>query len=542
MGKFWSVDAVVKDVSTSLWGTIVSLDESPVKENLIYVGTDDGLIQVTEDAGKTWRKVSSFPGVPEYSYVSDVFASRFNENVVFASFRNLKRDDFKPYILKSADKGKTWKSISSNLPENGSVHTIEQDFIKEDLLFVGTEFGAFFSINGGESWVQLKSGLPSVAVYDLAIQQRESDLVLATFGRGFYILDNYAPLRELTGDLPKAESHLFAPKNALLYIQTGKRYGQGATYFTAPNPDFGAIFSLFLKDVPKTRKEIRQEAEKKLFEQGKPIPQPSLKELDEENKEIPAYLLVSIRDNEGSIIRTITQKPSKGIQRIAWDLQYDNTRIQRAEKFDPFAKSDGSVFVMPGTYSVEVSLVHNGVVKPLAKPVSLDVVALNNATLPAADRSQMVAFHKEISKLSKAMLGAMQLTNDLKKEVVVMKQTALMLPTSHEKVIPFLAELEKELDDINLIFRGFQPKASSEELPPLDVPLYSRLSDLIETQITSTSDITSTSRMLFDIIKEEFPPILEQLRTIAQDKIVEARKLMDEKEAPYTPGRIPVWN
>lgn len=541
MGKYWSVDAVAKDVSTSLWGTIVSLDESPVKEGLIYAGTDDGLVQVTEDDGKNWRKISSFPGVPEYSYVSDVFASRFNENVVFVTFRNLKRDDFKPYVLKSTDKGRTWKSISSNLPENGSVHTIEQDFIKEDLLFVGTEFGAFFTINGGESWVQFKSGLPDVAVYDLAIQQRESDLVLATFGRGFYILDNYAPLRELTGDLPKSESHLFAQKDALLYIQTGKRYGQGATYYTAANPDFGATFNLFLKDIPKTRKEIRQEAEKKLFDQGKPIPQPTLKELDEENKEIPAYLLVNIRDGEGSIIRTITQKPSKGIQRITWDLQYDNTRIQRAEKFDPFAKRDGSVFVMPGSFTVEISMVHNGLVKSLAKPASFNVVALNNATLPAANRNEMVAFHKEISRLSKAMLGAMQLTNDLKREVVVMKQTSLTLPTSHEKVIPFLADIERELDEINLIFRGFEPKASSEELPPLDVPLYNRLSDLIETQITSTSDITATSKMLFDIIKDEFPPVLEKLRIIAEQKMLEARKLLDEKDAPYTPGRIPVW-
>ncbi len=541
MGKFWSIDAVAKDVSTSLFGTIVSLDESPVKEDLIYVGTDDGLIQVTEDAGKTWRKVSNFPGVPEYSYVSDIFASRFDENVIFASLRNLKRDDFKPYIFKSTDKGKTWTSIAANLPENGSVHTIEQDFVKPDLLFVGTEFGAFFSINGGQSWVEFKSSLPSIAVYDMAIQKRENDLVLATFGRGFYILDNYAPLRELTGDLPNNESHLFTVKDALLYIQTGKKYGQGATYYTAPNPEFGATFTLYLKDVPRTKKEIRQEAEKKLFKDSKPIPQPSFAELEAEKNEVPAYLLVTIRDNEGSVIRTMTQSPSQGIQRLNWDLCYDNTRIQNVDKFDPFAKRNGNVYVLPGTYSVEIAMVQNSNVKPLAKPTKFNVKALNNNTIPVQNREKMVAFHKEISNLSKAMVGAMQLNNDLKKEVTAMKQTALALPSAHEKLLPELNEIEKELNEIDLIINGYEPKASSEELPPLDVPLYNRLSDLIESQLNSTADITGTSSMQFNILKEEFPPVLERIRKVAEVKIVEIRKMMDDKNAPYTYGRVPVW-
>lgn len=541
MGKYWSVDAVMKDVSTSLFGTIVSLDESPVKADLIYVGTDDGVIQVTEDAGKTWRKVASFPGVSDQSYVSDVFASRFNENVVFATIRNYKRDDLKPYVLKSTDKGKTWKSISANLPENGPVHTIEQDFVKEDLLFVGTEFGAFFSINGGESWVQLKSGLPSIAVYDLAIQQRESDLVLATFGRGFYILDNYAPLRELTGEFPKVESHLFGVKDAKLFIQTSKKYGQGSTFFTAPNPEFGATFTVYLKEVPKMKKAIRQEMEKKLFKESKPIPQPTLKELEDEKREVPPYLLVTIRDVEGDVVRTITQKPSKGIQRFNWDLSYDNTRPQNANRFNPMARNRGSIYVMPGIYSVEVAMVHNGVVKPLAKPESFSVKSLNNTTLPAKSRVEMVAFQREVSKLSKAMVGAMQLTNDLKSEVVVMKQTALTLASAHTELMPFLASIESELEEIEFIFNGHSPKASREELPPADMPLNQRLRDIVYTQINSTSDITGTSKMQFDILKDEFPPVLERIRKVAEEMMLKARKMMDEKDAPYTRGRIPTW-
>jgi len=173
MDRYWGVDAVVKDVSTSLFGMAVTLAESPAKENLIYVGTDDGVIQVSENADNNWRKISSFPGVPEHTYVSDICPSLFNENIVFASFDNMKRDDFKPYLLKSSDKGQTWVSIANNLPEDQSVHTIVQDPVREDLLFVGTEFGVYFTTDGGEIWTKLGSGIPSVAVKDIVIQERE---------------------------------------------------------------------------------------------------------------------------------------------------------------------------------------------------------------------------------------------------------------------------------------------------------------------------------------------------------------------------------
>jgi len=195
MGKYWSIDAVAKDVSTSLWGLIVSLAESKVKKDLLYAGTDDGVIAVTEDGGKNWARYITFPGIPEYTYVSDILPDKFNENVVYASFNNMLSDDFKPYILKSSDKGKTWTAITNKLPANGTIHTIEQDNINSNLLFAGSEFGFYFSVDGGNEWIEFKSGLPTSAVRDIAIQERESDLVIGTFGRGIYILDDYSPLR-----------------------------------------------------------------------------------------------------------------------------------------------------------------------------------------------------------------------------------------------------------------------------------------------------------------------------------------------------------
>lgn len=186
-------------------------------------------------------------------------------------------------------------------------------------------------------------------------------------------------------------------------------------------------------------------------------------------------------------------------------------------------------------------MVQNGQVAQLAKPTNFNVKALNNTTLPAQNREKMVAFHREISNLSKAMIGTVQLAEDLKDEVITMKQTALTLPTSHEKLLPTLADIEKELNDILFTLNGFEAKASSEETPPVDMPLISRLYELIDIQINSTSDITSTSTMLYNILKEEFPTVLDRVKAIANTKMVEARKLMDEKGAPYTTGRIPLW-
>ncbi len=540
MGKYWSSDAVVKDVSSSQYGTIVAMSESPVKEGLIYIGTDDGLIQVLDNTNNNWKKISSFSGVPEHTYISDIYASRYDENIVYASFNNIKNDDFKPYLLKSIDKGKTWKSIASNLPTNGTVHTIEQDFKNPKLLFVGTEFGIFFTINDGNSWVQLKTGIPTIAVRDIAIQKDECDMVLATFGRGFYVLDDYSPLRTLNEELTKKPAHLFSVANALLFMQTDKIYGQGATYFGAKNPEFGATFSLYLKDTPKTKKQIRHKKEKELFKAGKPIPQLTRKELTDEDKEVPPYLLVTITDSDNDVIRTFTQKPAKGITRFNWDLKYNQPEFRiKEDKFDPFKKTYGGIFVLPGTYSVKIDMVKNGVATPLVEPEKFEVKPLNNSTMPANNRNEMVAFQKEVSKFAKSMIGAIIATKDLKQEVMAIKQTALTLPGGHNELMKQIIEVEKELDDIAFAFKGIQARASFEEIPPAELPLYRRLNSIVYAQIESTSDITQTSKMSFNILKEKYPPLLGQITQIADKKLPAIRKIMNSLNAPYTPGRIP---
>ena len=543
MDRYWGVDAVQKDVSTSLFGMAVSLAESKLQEDLLYVGTDDGVISVTEDAGENWSRVDKFPGVPEYTYVSDILPDKYDENVVYASFDNHKRDDFTPYILKSTDKGKTWVSISGNLPENGTVHTIEQDIVRPELLFVGTEFGVFFSIDAGRIWTQLKSGLPAIAVKDMVIQERETDLVLATFGRGFYILDDYSPLRLLNKELLDSTAYIFPIKDALMFTTKRGRYGQGSTPYFAKNPDFGAVFTYYLKEAPKTLKQMRKEEEKKLVKDKAPIPIPTMEELRAEKNEIKPYLIFTITDGDGNIVRKINKSFSKGMNRMSWNLRYparSNVRL-RNDKYDPLSNDRDGMAVMPGKYFVSLSQCVRGEITDLAGPVEFNAHVLNNVTLPAPDRAELLAFQEKTAKLTRAISATQQLADNLMERLHYVKQAISNTADAPEELMAKATAIEIQLDNILWKFNGQSPKASREENWPAPPSVRERVGALVYSHWGSTSAVSETQIQMYDILAEEFPPILDQLRNIAT---VELKGLEDELDAigaPWTPGRIPEW-
>ncbi|NOR74096.1 MAG: glycosyl hydrolase, partial [Draconibacterium sp.] len=550
MGKYWPADAVSKDVSTSQWGTLVSLDESKLVEGLLYAGSDDGVISVTEN-GSDWTQVKSFPGVPEYTYVSDLCADRFDENVVYATFDNLKRDDFKPYVYKSTDKGKTWISISGNHPENGTVHTIIQDFIRPELLFVGTEFGIFFTIDNGENWVQLKSGIPTIAVRDITIQERENDLVIATFGRGFYVMDNYSPLREVSHEMVTDNAHIFKIKDALMFIQTSGKSNQGNTYFTSPNPDFGATFTYYLKEAPKTKKQLRKEEEKKLFKEGQPIPQPTWREVDLEGKEEKSHLIFTIYDANDNVVRQLTTSPSKGVKRINWDLRYAMpTSVRVTGSFTPVKSSEGSgrrggsggILAMPGIYKVGLKMWHEGEITNLVDPVEFTCKKLNNTTLPAENYKDNVEFAQKVSKLAIAVVGTGRMISETTSKVEHIKQAIYSTPGASQDLMNKARALAVELEKLNFKMNGTAAKASGEEVPPEQVALNDRLGSITYTHMGSTSGITSTEKQGYEILKEEFPPVLEALKRIVENDIPALETELTKIGAPWTPGRLPVWN
>ena len=548
MGKIWGPDAVAKHTSTDPFGNSSALAESPKKEGLIYVGTDDGLIQVTEDGGKNWRKIESFPGVPDMTYVSRIAASQHDADTVYAAFENHKRSDFAPYLLKSTDRGKSWTSIKSNLPANGPVLAIAEDHVNPNLLFIGTEFGVFFTIDGGQKWIQLKGGMPVISVRDLAIQKRENDLVVGTFGRSIYILDNYTPLRLLKPEMLNQEAAMFPVKDAMMYIQSqplggrGKSF-QGEAYFTAENPAFGATFTYYLKEAPKTKKQKRQDAEKEADRKGAPLPYPALADLSAEEEEEAPGMILTISDATGRIVRRLNAPLTAGMNRVTWDLRYPAPTLAPPRpadgEEDPFAEPPGGPLVMPGKYSVTLAKRVNGVISRLSTPQEFTVYAEGQGAMSAPDRAALVEFQQKVARLQRAVSGAVETANQLRTRLGQIKRALHETPAAEAKLSDDAASLEKRTNEILRSLRGDTALRQRQEILPPSI--VERVNTIVSDQRMSTSPPTQTQKDHYAAAAQEFELVLGRLRPLIESDLAKLEKAMEAAGAPWTPGRIPEW-
>lgn len=536
MGKVWSPEAVAKNQSTSLYGNIVSLVESPVQEGLLYIGTDDGVIQVTEDNGETWRKIEAFEGVPEWSYVSDIYASRHDANVVYASFNNMKKGDFKPYILMSNDKGKSWKSIASDLPENGPVWTIEQDTQDPDLLFIGTEFGLFTSINNGSKWVQIKSGFPTIAVRDLDIQERESDLAIGTFGRGIYVIDDYSPLRFMGKETLDKDAHIFPVKDALMFIVNSSqaRNANGDEFYRAENPPFGAIFTYYLKEAPKSKKAERKENEKKVRENNGQYKYPTFAELRDEDLEHSSYLLFTIEDMSGNVIRHLTAPAAKGVNRINWDLRYSSFYpVGKNTKVDEHS----AMPVVPGKYKVSMSLFKDGKFEKLAGPVEFTTKPLDNVQLPAKDKKALAAFQQKMNKLSGAVQATAKVLNEMEEKVNLIQTTIKITENSTTVMLEKTYQIQDKLNEFDRLLNG--DKSISKRAGNQTPSISDRVGYAAFTMWYTTSAPTQTATKNYDIAGKQLEKLISDMKMLMNSDIKGLENELDNLNAPWTPGRFP---
>jgi hypothetical protein len=542
MGTSWSIDQLARKGSMA---QIVIIAESPVDENILYAGSGDGLIHFTTNGGSKWQK-STIPGLPEYARVHHVIASRFDKLIAYAACHNYVGGDRKPYLYKTTDGGKKWFTINSNLPEEGCTYSIAEDHVEKNLLFVGTQFGVYFTNNGGDEWIPFKNGMPPATVMDLDIQRRENDLVVSTFGRGVYILDDYSPLRHLSKETLKKEAEIFPIKDALMFIPANP-FGfrgvgfQGASFYAAPNPEVGAVFTYYLKDEIKSLKEKRREAEKERLKKGEDIKYPLYEQLKKEQEEPDAYLLFTITDEQGNVVRKIKSAPKKGVNRIVWDFRYNAFTPISLTPFDdsvPWNEPDRGYMVVPGNYNVSLSKFEDGNFTELVAPKQFICKPLGITSLPAEDKLALDQFNKKVAELTRAINGADSYRKELVDKLSYLKQATIETADVPEETYSKILATELNLKELNRKLNGDRLRSRYEGAAPSSIK--DRV-DLITGALWNTTTApTTTFIKSYDDAAGKFDEVLVFLKSI-DDEIKQVELILEEHGAPYTPGRFPDW-
>lgn len=540
MGRVWSFDAVWDFVAMSKYGTITSLAESPLDEDLLYAGTDDGLIQVSEDGGATWRTADDLPDVPERFFVNDIKADLHDVNTVYVVVDQHKTGDFSPYIYKSTDRGRSWTSIAGDLPDRHVVWRIVQDHIDPELLFAGTELGLFFTVDGGRTWIELTGGVPTISFRDLAIQRRENDLVGASFGRGFFVLDDYSPLRTVSETLLEEEVALFPVRRAWWYFERrplggDEKASQGAAFFTAPNPPFGAVFTYYLSEGLQTRKEARREREKEIEKEQGDTPYPGWETIRKEELEEDPAILLTVRDANGDVVRRLTGPVDAGFHRIAWDLRYPAPTAWKPASDDPWDEPEKGFLVAPGTCSVHLAKRVDGVVTDLGTPQSFEVVPLRSRGLPGAAPDDVAAFWQEIAEFTRRTDGANEALKEAGKRLDAIKEALARSKVPHAQLDEETRILERRLEELSDRLRGNRLRRRFKDPGP--VSILRRLEVAKSGVFMSTYGPTPTHRRSLEIAAEEFAAFGRELDRILTEELPALQRDLEAAGVPWTPGR-----
>ncbi len=514
MGRTWSVDALWDLDAMSQYASVTAISESPVTAGLIYAGTDDGLIQVTEDGGRTWRQAAEPPGLTGRMFLNDVEADRFDADTVYAAGDRHKEGDFTPYLFRSADRGRTWTSITGDLPARHLVWRVIQDHVEPRILFAGTEFGVWCTLDGGAAWLELSGGLPTIPVRDLEIQRRENALVAATFGRGFYVLDDYSPLRALSEErFAGEEFFLCEAPSALRFVEgdlLGGRHGaQGDGHFSADNPPYGATLTYWLRDEWKTREAERKEAEKKAAGAGEGVPFPGWEALAAEEREEDPALIFEVRTPQGEIVKRFTGATGAGLHRATWDLRWAGLE-----------GADGPPAV-PGEYLVQAYRRSGGVSAPHGAPVTVEVVGWGDGALPAAAPEATLAFQQGLTGLQREIAALLAEFDDALARVSATGNRVREGRAADLALADAATRLGDALRDARDRVTGNRVKTRrGHEGEP---SIQGRLGSALYGTFGHAHGPTLTHRRQFEIARDEFAALQPGLRALLDDEVAAFR-------------------
>lgn len=542
MGKVWGPDAIAKNQSTAYYSNISTIAESQKQEGLLYIGTDDGLVQVSEDGGTTWRKNESIPGVPSNGYVQRLITSRHDAKTVYVAVNNHQNGDFAPYLLRSSDAGRTWVSIVGNLPKRGTVYAIAEDHIDRQLLFAGTEFGAFVTKDGGAHWLKIP-GLPTIQVRDIVIQRQADDVLLATFGRGIYVIDDYSRLRDVTAETLADNITLYPIKDAVSFVRRGMFSGsgrgpQGEALYVAANPEYGAQITYSLKNTYWTSlKDKRVEAQKAAEKAGKPIAYPTPEDFIAEANEEPVVLGASIADASGKIWRVMTLPMSKGLHRVNWDLRgsLELPGDGGASASGGRGGGAGGSAVPLGPFTVTLVRQEKGVRTPIAAPVSFSVLQDPTATTTVADREANVTFRATAQKLSQQISASIEAATAASTKMDVIIKTLDRIPQAPKSLADKVRDISNRLELSLRELRGDNVNAARGEQVPVSIQDHARNAS----PDGMLAPPTATNRAQYAIAAAAYALEIAKLKPILDAEIPAIDAELNRLGVPPTPGRIP---
>jgi len=538
--RVWSIDALYDNGAMSKYATLTGISESPIVEGLLYTGSDDGLIHISEDGGQSWRKSANLPGVPDRSFINDVEASGHDAHTVFAVVDAHKFGDYSPFIFKSTDRGRSWQSIAGDLPEGTIVWVLKQDHKDPNLLFIGTEYGLYFSYSMGMNWIKLKAGAPTIPFRDIELHERDDDLVGATFGRGFYVLDDYSCLRSVA-DLVKNEANgLFEVRDAWWYVPSVPLQAKGmptlgSTSYVADNPPFGAMFTYYIHDIPQTAKAERNESEQTLRKDNTSVPFPGWEELRaESNEEEPQVLLLVKRRDQP--IRWIKGKNKKGLHRAHWDLRLpapNPISLSTPAFKPPWAGDPMGPLAPPGGYTVQLFIEHNGNLEPQFPPQSFEVKPVPTL-MPNTDVDAVAKFQQQTGDLMRQISSAGRKMSEAGERLRYIQAALKETPKATVEHFATWSALKEKLSALQMRLNGDRIRQSKSESTTPSIS--GRVGHIIYGHWETRQAPTQTYKKNLEIASSDFVAFSKDLKAYFQE--LEAYEVsLEEAGAPYTRGR-----
>ena len=530
MGGQQSWDNAWDVLAMSTYNTITSLAESPIQEGLLYAGTDDGILQISEDGGSNWRKLElgTIKGVPSSAFVNDVRADLYDASTVYLALDNHKFGDYKPYLLKSTDKGRTWSFINGNLPKTLLTWRLVQDHIDRNLMFAATEYGVYMTKNGGSSWTQLKGGIPTISIRDITIQRRENDLVAASFGRGFFVLDDISPLRDFSSSTKQEEATLFDVKPAYWYVPKGEIYAQGNNEYKAPNPKFGAIFTYFLKDSIASLESARKLSEKNKTN----VPFPGWDALEDEKKQQRPSILLTVRNSKGEVVKVVKGSNKKGFNRVNWDLSVAD---RSGEPLTPPKAGEDyfnlNITATPGDYTVTLEKLVDGKQQQLVEEKSFKVVQLAKGALEGASYEEIIAFRKDFEGFQQDLKATQTVMTESKKKIEAMQRALQKAPRITDALTQKLHTTRSMVLTVDSKLNGNKAKADIGENNPPSATDFGFLGKVA--LASSTYGPTDMHRQALNNAKARLKLIKSELGAIVNDDMPALEAELKAAGAPW---------